>query len=169
VILVVVAAGVVVTALVTRRDAASTAVAANATPGQPVVAPPVAPPGSACAVCTAQNCIPTTDGCDRVTDPTDRKLCQDVYACFTNADYKCVSQGDPLKCWCGKQPTTCVTANEPPKQADGPCLEKVFAAAKTRDAATVRSRFVDPSLPIGRAVRLSLCRGSFCTAECGVP
>ena len=74
-----------------------------------------------------------------------------------------------MKCWCGSNPTTCVTMNMPPLQANGPCLQQVFAAAKTMDAPTIKQRFLDQTYPLGRAVNLISCRGSFCEDECGVP
>ena len=122
-----------------------------------------------CESCTADNCIPYTDGCDLIADPTDRQLCENAYRCFTNPANNCTSQGDPLSCWCGSNGATCLTDNAPPTQANGPCLQQIFAAAKTTDAPTIRQRFVDPDYPLGRASNLVLCRGSFCAAECSLP
>lgn len=138
-----------------------------------VVLTPTHCSGSACDFCSfdpdAGNCIPATDGCDQIDGAADRKLCEDVYACFTNPANHCVTEGDPLRCWCGTNPTTCVTDNSGATQANGPCLALVFAAAKSTDAATVKQRLVDPDYPLGRAVNLTSCRGVFCSAECGVP
>jgi len=55
--------------------------------------------------------------------------------------------------------------------ADGPCLAQVQAAAKVSpySAAAINAAFNDPSLPIGRAVNLAICRGGFCPVSCGVP
>ena len=39
-----------------------------------------------------------------------------------------------------------------------------MAAAKSTDASTIKLRFVDPNFPLGRAVNMTLCRGSFCSA-----
>ena len=81
--------------------------------------------------------------------------------------------GDPLKCWCGdKQPPdtsaqTCLTDNTPPTQANGPCLQQILKAAKSMDAATVRLRFSDPAFPLGAAVNLMVCRGTFCAGQAG--
>jgi len=106
-------------------------------------------------------------GCDVITDPADKKLCEDLYACFlANA---CVTQGDPLKCWCGTNPTTCVTSNAAPTQANGPCVALVFAGAKSTDAATIKNRFVNSTYPLGAAVNLISCRGTFCPHSCSVP
>jgi|GEM_PF-5389894 len=129
--------------------------------------------GGVCDSCTVENCVPATDGCDAITDPADKALCEAAYACFVTPTFACVTQGDPLKCWCGTNPTTCVTSNADPTKANGPCLNAVIAAARltpaTYDAATIKQRFVDPSFPLGRAVNLTSCRGSFCNAECSVP
>jgi hypothetical protein len=66
-----------------------------------------------------------------------------------------------------------VTSNATPTKANGPCLEVVTTAARltaaTYDAATIKQRFVDPSFPLGRAVNLTSCRGTFCNLECSVP
>ena len=77
--------------------------------------------------------------------------------------------GDTLSCWCGTNPTTCVSSNTPPTQANGPCLQQIFAAAKTMDAATIFSIYSNPAFPLGRAVNLAGCRKNFCDTECGVP
>jgi hypothetical protein len=122
------------------------------------------------------NCFPGTDGCDAITDPTDRGLCENLYACLVATTHagspsfpnNCIFQGDPLACWCGSNPTTCVTDNAPPTQANGPCLQQIFAAAKSMDAATINLHFIDPNLPLGRAVNLAACRSNFCSPECKV-
>jgi len=125
-----------------------------------------------CEVCTKANCNPERDGCEHMADATGRKLCEDAYACFVNPASQCLkknNQGDAIPCWCGSNMTTCWNSNDPPKQANGPCLKEVFAAAATTDAATIRARLVDPAYPLGRAINLSSCRGSFCARECGFP
>ena len=109
------------------------------------------------------NC-PAPYGCDGLADPNDRLACENAYACFANPANHCVSMGDPVKCWCGANLTTCATSNAAPTQANGPCLQQVFAAAKTMDAPTIKLRFIDNTFPLGLAVNLSLCRGSFCGA-----
>ena len=124
--------------------------------------------GDACEACTTDNCIPSTDGCDTLASASDRALCEDLYACFTDSNNRCVTQGDPSACWCGTQVDTCATSNDPVTQANGPCLQKVFAAAKTTDAASIKQRLVDPDYPLGRAVNLISCRGVFCAAECQI-
>ena len=124
--------------------------------------------GPTCDRCGEVNCAPT-DGCDQIADANDKRLCEEVYACFSDPAHKCVNQGDPLKCWCGTNPTTCVTANEGPTRANGVCADKIYAAAKSTDANTIRHRFVDPQFPLGRAVGLLQCRGTFCASECKVP
>lgn len=125
--------------------------------------------GNVCDTCTTQNCIPSSDGCGRFTDATDKKLCEDLYACITDPANHCTNQGDPVRCWCGSNPTTCLNNATGPKAANGPCLQQILAAAKSADPEIVRQRFVDAVFPLGRAVRLSSCRGSFCSTECAVP
>jgi hypothetical protein len=122
-----------------------------------------------CDACTNENCTPATDGCNRFIDPAERKLCEDLYACITDPANHCTNQGDPVKCWCGTNPTTCLGNATGPKAANGPCLQQVLAAGKTTDPGVIRARFVDAIFPIGAAIRLSSCRGSFCSKECGVP
>jgi hypothetical protein len=124
--------------------------------------------GPKCEACSVDNCIPATDGCDGIADLADRRLCEDLYACFSDPANDCVNQGDPVKCWCGTNPTTCLTDKDGPTRANGPCRDKVFAAARTNDPATIRARFVDPDFPLGRSVNLTLCRGSWCSTDCKV-
>lgn len=130
--------------------------------------------GAACAACTLDNCDnggdqPTQKGCAGLTDPADVKLCQDAYLCFADPAHDCTIQGDPLKCWCGTNPTTCATDNAPPTQANGPCLQQVFAAAKSMDASTIYNYFRDVgSSPLSYAVGLTVCRGGFCSMECEI-
>jgi hypothetical protein len=133
----------------------------------------------ACDQCTLDNCFPATDGCDLIADPADKLLCENAYACFVAKTHPgsvvpgaCTNGGDPTKCWCGTNPTTCLTDAA---AANGPCRDAVVAAAKSADPGTINLRFVDPNFPLGRAVNLSSCRGSFCGTppngndECGVP
>lgn len=119
--------------------------------------------GLACQTCNTDNCFPPTDGCTLITNAMDKALCETLYSCFITSG--CTSGGDPTKCWCGTHPTTCST----PGAADGPCLAQIQAAAKTTDPGFIRLNFVNPNLPLGRAVNLASCLGSFCSAECGVP
>jgi hypothetical protein len=125
--------------------------------------------GPVCDRCTTENCVAgTDDGCDSIADASDRKLCEDLYACFSDPQHSCVIQGDPLRCWCGTNMTTCVTDNAGPTQANGPCVKQVFAAAKTSDADTIFHQFLNADLPLGRAARLTACRGTFCSGDCKV-
>jgi hypothetical protein len=124
------------------------------------------------------NCDPKTMGCEHLTDPNDQALCEALYKCFVAPTHQgdpmfpnfCISPGgDPIPCWCGSNSLTCVTSNAPPTQANGPCLQQIFAAAKTTDAATINARFIDPIYPVGAAANLAICRGSFCGSECSLP
>jgi hypothetical protein len=141
--------------------------------------PPTHCVSAACEQCTVDNCFPSTDGCDHYPDSTDKQLCESLYQCFVADTHPgstipgpCTHMGDPTKCWCGTNPTTCLTD---PAAANGPCLAKVIAAAKTAAPSTIKLRFVDPAFPLGGAVNLSSCRGSFCAAppngsgECHIP
>lgn len=121
-----------------------------------------------CNKCTTENCSTHTMGCQELTDDAERHLCEDVYTCFTDPANDCVTRGDPLKCWCGTNPLTCVTDNSPPTQANGVCLKQVLAAGKSADASAIRFRFMDPKTPLGLATTLVVCRGEYCTQECGV-
>jgi hypothetical protein len=114
------------------------------------------------------NCAPATSSCDLIGDVAEHKLCEELYACFTDPANNCVSQGDAVKCWCGTNPTTCLTARSGPTSANGPCLDKIVAGAKSNDPPTIRERFLDPAFPLGRAVAMTGCRGAFCSSECKV-
>jgi hypothetical protein len=123
--------------------------------------------GPPCDKCTTENCMSgTDDGCDSIPDAAERKACEELYDCF--ASNHCVVQGDPIPCWCGKNMTTCVTDNSGPTRANGPCVKQVFAAAKTTDAETIFRELLNPDLPIGRAVRLTSCRGNYCQNDCRI-
>jgi hypothetical protein len=52
--------------------------------------------------------------------------------------------------------------------ADGPCVAETVAAAKVQDPAAIRTRFISPNFPIGRAVNLAACRGGLCMPECSI-
>ena len=123
------------------------------------------------------NCDQGTMGCDLLTDPADKDLCRNLYACLVAPTHAGTvlpgfcqgTGGDPLPCWCGTNALTCVTSNAAPTQANGPCLQQVFAAAKSTDAATINARFIDPTFPLGAAANLAICRGTFCAHECNLP
>ena len=137
--------------------------------------------GQDCEACVASNCSTATDGCDGLTDPKDKKLCEDLIACVLShkGDGQCLmpgNEGDLIPCWCGTNPTTCVTANSGATMANGPCLAQVIAAARmtpqTYDAPTIKSMLALPlsgSVPLGRASNLINCEGKFCNQECGIP
>jgi hypothetical protein len=113
-------------------------------------------------------------GCDGFSDPKDKKACEDLIACTMSAG--CLTpgnQGDLIPCWCGTNPTTCVSANDGPTKANGPCLAQVTAAARltpdTYDASTIRQRQKDSAFPLARASILLNDRGMYCNKECGIP
>lgn len=125
-----------------------------------------------CGACTAANCVPATDSCslDVLGSDARRQKCLKLYCCiYANG---CSKQGDSLGCWCGSSHLdaagqgVCITMAG---AADGPCKSEVEDAAETTDPQTIKQRFVDPAFPVGGAVNLASCQGSFCAAECGIP
>jgi len=119
------------------------------------------------------NCQNSERGCDVLTDPKDKKLCEDVLACVLGSS--CLipgNQGDLIPCWCGTKPTTCVTANAAPDKANGPCLAQITAAAglapDAYDAPTIRAHLSDSS-PLALASKVLSCRGMYCNKECNIP
>src|SRR5438132_6271871 len=119
------------------------------------------------------NCQDSGHGCDQLTDPKDKKLCEDVISCVLGAScLKPGNQGDLIPCWCGTKPTSCVTDNTPPGKADGPCLVQIAAAAglapDAYDAPTIRAHLNDRS-PLAQATKLLSCRGMYCNKECNIP
>lgn len=126
--------------------------------------------GDDCNTCTAANCalMPApvgTDGCCGIQDTAKRALCQALLACFLkNA---CIDPaGDPTGCFCGTSGEGCFKVAG---DAKGPCVAEVLAAGETDNPAMLLDRFVSRDVPLGRAVNLSVCRGNFCTTECGGP
>jgi hypothetical protein len=120
-----------------------------------------------CDACTNNNCslggAPATDGCCGLTTGIDRELCAAAFTCFASNAAACVTQGDPMNCFCGTSGSACFSVAG---AANGLCVGQVLAAAKTNDPAQVLDRFVSPLFPIGRAVNLTSCRGFFCAADC---
>jgi hypothetical protein len=118
--------------------------------------------GAACNTCTTMQCDPMTDGCDQFTDSLKHQRCTDLYACI-RANH-CAEAGDPTPCWCGTTPyAMCITV---PGSANGACTMQVQDAADSQDPNLIKQRFVNPMFPVGGAVNLSVCRGSFCPTEC---
>jgi len=133
----------------------------------PAAEKPTHAAGPVCDKCTTENCNPgTDDGCDSIADAGDRKLCEDLYACISDPRNNCVIDGDPVRCWCGTNVLTCLSHSSGPGQANGPCLQQIFAAAKSTDADVIYHQFLNADLPLGRATRLSVCRGAFCKSNC---
>ena len=124
--------------------------------------------GPVCDKCVNENCDPVQAGCQGLTDTAERKLCEDLYECFTDPAHDCTLQGDPLKCWCGTNPTTCLTDTKGPTAPNGVCAKLLYQAAKTTDPTKIRERFGDATFALGRAVNLTTCRGGFCGKECSV-
>src|SRR5262249_1762228 len=130
---------------------------------------------AACCDCTTSNCslAPApggTDGCSSITNPADRALCQAAATCFQTSN--CTNAGDANPCFCGTNPTTCFTAQPGmPGAANGVCVAQAQAAAKTMDPTLIKPQFVSPTSPLGRAVNLVGCQGSFCADPtiCNIP
>jgi len=115
-----------------------------------------------------------------MTNPADKALCENLYACLVapthagDANFPgfCLGAGgDALPCWCGSNGLSCPNSNTAPSKANGPCVDLIQAAAHltTYDAPTISAQFVNPSLPLGAAVNLAICRGTFCSPECVLP
>ena len=123
--------------------------------------------GATCNECTLANCtilenvkknVMPTAGCHHLAADRDRQTCEALYCCMrTN---RCVVNGDPTPCWCGTaDPNRCATGAD---VADGPCLAEAQAAAGTKQQPEIAARVVDPTLAIGGAMNLAICRASFC-------
>jgi hypothetical protein len=136
----------------------------------PNICPIESPKGSSdCTDCTNTNCslAPNpmgTDGCCGLPSVADQVLCIAVAECFSNSN--CTVSGDPNRCFCGGSGSNCYSV---PGAANGPCVAAVVAAAKKNDLSMIKAQFTSPASPLGRAVNLLNCRGSFCGTECGVP
>ena len=126
------------------------------------------------------NCDATTMGCELMTNAADKALCENLYACLvapthpgdpTFPGYCLGTGGDALPCWCGSNGLSCPNGNTAPSKANGTCVDLVQAAAHltTYDAPTISAQFVNPALPLGAAVNLAICRGTFCAPECVLP
>jgi hypothetical protein len=122
---------------------------------------------AACNQCTLANCtifenvkkdVMPTAGCHHLAADRDRQACEALYCCMrTN---RCVVNGDPTPCWCGTaDPSRCATGAD---VANGPCLAETQAAAGTKQQPEIAASVVDPTLAIGGAVNLAICRASFC-------
>ena len=123
--------------------------------------------GATCNQCTFANCtilenvkkdVMPTDGCHHLAADRDRQACEALYCCMrTN---RCVVNGDPTPCWCGTtDPTRCANGAD---VANGPCLAQAQAAAGTKQQPEIAARVVDPTLAIGGAMNLAICRATFC-------
>jgi len=134
--------------------------------------------GDTCNQCTLANCTTLENasgpkavisaGCHHLTSDAARVACERLYCCIRAHGCLIASTGDPTPCWCGDtDPTACFLGTVPAK---GPCLEEAQSAAHTTDLGQINQSQVDPSLPIGGAVNLAICRATFCstppTPEC---
>jgi hypothetical protein len=106
------------------------------------------------------NCDLATMGCSvsTLTSDLDRTKCNALYLCVR--DKQCAKDGDPQPCFCGTTDLTlCQTGAMPP---NGVCLQQFLDAAKSSAVSDVFARFIDPKYPIGAAMNLAICRGTFC-------
>jgi len=123
--------------------------------------------GATCNQCTFDNCttienvklgVTPTAGCNHLVADRDRQACYALYCCMRS--HQCVVGGDPKRCWCGTaDPTQCQSGAA---AANGPCLAEIQAAAGTTQPGEIAARFVDPTLAVGGAVNLAICRATFC-------
>jgi len=121
---------------------------------------------AACDTCTTSQCslgASGTDGCCGLPGG-DVVLCETLARCFGRG--RCTSMGDATSCFCGTAGGACFMTEG---AANGPCATEVIAAAKTSAPAAIYAQFVAPTSPVGRAVNVTACRGSFCSQECDVP
>lgn len=140
--------------------AASTPPAGGARPAACTV-DPTHDEGVACEACTRDNCNPATDGCDLLPSDAKKELCKALYCCI-RANH-CANAGDPTRCFCGTAPSGGDQACYRDRgAANGPCAAEFLAAAESKDPSVLRLLFVNPDFAIGRAVNLSICRGSYC-------
>lgn len=131
---------------------------------------------AACNQCTLGNCtilenvkkgVMPTAGCHHLAADRDRQACEALYCCMRT--HRCVVGGDPTPCWCGTaDPDRCANGAD---VANGPCLAEAQTAAGTIQQPEIAARVVDPTLAIGGAMNLAICRASFCadppTPACG--
>ncbi|HEY8946936.1 MAG TPA: hypothetical protein VIM73_21985, partial [Polyangiaceae bacterium] len=121
-----------------------------------------------CGTCTTDQCslgAAGTDGCCGLGNAADQVLCEAVVKCFTRNSSTCTVSGDGTNCFCGTSGGNCfMNAGA----ANGPCTAEVVAAAKTSTPAAIQGQFTSPASPLGRAVNIIACRGSFCSTECGI-
>lgn len=127
--------------------------------------------GVTCNQCTLANCtilenvnmnmkksVMPTAGCHHLAADRDRQACEALYCCMRT--HRCVVSGDPTPCWCGTaDPDRCASGAD---VADGPCLAEAELAAGTTQQPEIAARVVDPTLAIGGAMNLAICRASFC-------
>lgn len=107
------------------------------------------------------NCDPGTMGCDLyASSGPDLAKCLALYTCVRDNNCFDSANADPFPCFCGiNKPRDCLSTNTP---ATGPCVQQFIDAAKSSDPGTINMRFIDPTYPIGGAMNLAVCRGTFC-------
>lgn len=107
--------------------------------------------GPVCEACTVDNCYAPTDGCSDLS-PDDTLLCKALYCCLVAT--RCDLYGSGHKCLCGSSPDC--------KGPNGLCKSEIQAAGKKQDSDYLILNFVNPDLPLGKAVNLATCRANYC-------
>jgi hypothetical protein len=114
-----------------------------------------------CTSCALTNCAADGPGCDSLSDPTRRALCDSLFACARRTN--CAGQNNAA-CWCGTVDlTTCTTVAG---AANGPCLAEELAAAESTDPGIIVTRFTDPAYASGAAHNRLLCEFELCPDLC---
>jgi hypothetical protein len=100
-------------------------------------------------------------GCCKITDPTDRALCNALSLCMR------VTQcwhDDPFDCLCGTaKGLECIVG------ANGPCKAEVQAATKTTDPVQNGTLFYSFTVPAGFATQQIACDHDFCSPAASPP
>ncbi len=139
------------------KDAGS----ADAGPAPPLGSAQVLP---ACKACRELNCaeyqgqLPVLSLCFENEDPAFNQQCIDLLECAYQHDcgYKVTGTAE---CFCG----TFTIADCPGvDKQNGPCIDEVYAAARTRDLNTIIPLFGDVSLPLGVVTYFQECDTTLC-------
>ena len=125
--------------------------------------------GPVCDKCVNENCDVTTTGCQSIADAADRRLCEDLYACFSESGPRLHQSGRPSEVLVRDEPHDLHHRQLGTDKGElGSAPSWFSAAAKTEEASEIRYRFLDPKFPLGRAANLVVCRGGFCGKECSI-
>jgi hypothetical protein len=97
-------------------------------------------------------------GCDTLTNPADKVLCQAALSCVIDNHCDSASNQDVFfTCFCGTADgTTCLTA------PNGPCVSKFVDASKSTTTTDAATKFFDLLFPLGHATQKVQCDKDFC-------